>query len=532
MNYLLEQPTAKKTPQSVPIPGKEKMMERNNAGGFAFTADMWTRLERFLILGSSGGTYYVSQQDLTKQNVDNVRACIAADGLRAVQVIRDISLAGRAPKNDPALYALALAASVSDQKTTSAALAALPVVARIGTDLFTFSAFIDTMRGWGPALRRAVGAWYTEKPTEKLAYQLVKYQQRNGWSHRDVLRLAHPKSTNPLLRYAVKGNEVDHPTGVDLIAAFERAKTADEKILVSLVREHGLTREMIPTEHQKSPAVWEALLEKMPATAMIRTLGRMSACGLVAPFSDASAKVVAQLADREFLKRGRVHPIKVLAALLTYKAGRGQKGSLSWTPVPQVVDALNDAFYSTFDLVPSTGKRFYIGIDVSGSMRMGSVAGLDGLTPNMGAAAMAMLVARTEPNHFIGGFAHQFVNLGISKSDRLDAAMKKCQCEFGGTDCAIAIKHALANKYPVDAFVVITDGETWAGDVHNSQAIVDYRQKTGIDAKMIVINMVANRTSLKYPSDVGSLDVVGFDASVPAIISGFMGAQTEAIEED
>lgn len=532
MNYLLEQPTAKKTPQSQPILGKEKIMERNNAGGFAFTADMWTRLERFLILGSSGGTYYVSQQDLTKQNVDNVRACIAADGLRAVQTIRDISLAGRAPKNDPALYALALAASGKDQKTTAVALAALPAVARIGTHLFTFAAFVDTMRGWGPALRRAVGAWYLEKSTDKLAYQLVKYQQRDGWSHRDLLRLTHPKSKNVLMRYAVKGNEVGHTTGVPLIEAFERGKTADEKTVISLIREFGLTREMIPTEHQKSPAVWDALLEKMPATAMIRTLGRMSARGLIIPFSDASAKVVSRLNDREFLKHGRVHPIQVLAALLTYKNGRGQKGSLSWTPVPQVVDALNDAFYSTFGLAPSTGKRFYIGIDVSRSMTGGSVAGLDGLTPNMGAAAMAMLVARTEPNHFIGGFATQFVDLGISKSDRLDAAMKKCQRSFGGTDCAAAIQHALANKYPVDAFVVITDGETWAGDAHNAQAIVDYRQKTGIDAKMIVINMVANRTSLKDPVDAGSLDVVGFDASVPTIISGFMGAATETVSED
>jgi Ca-activated chloride channel family protein len=32
------------------------------------------------------------------------------------------------------------------------------------------------------------------------------------------------------------------------------------------------------------------------------------------------------------------------------------------------VDALNDAFYAAFDLVPATGKRFMLGIDVSGSM--------------------------------------------------------------------------------------------------------------------------------------------------------------------
>jgi 60 kDa SS-A/Ro ribonucleoprotein len=532
MNYLLEQPTAKKTPQSKPIPGREKVMERNNAGGFSFKADSRTRLERFLILGSESGSYYVGQSDLTAQNVDNVRACIAADGLRTVQTIRDISLAGRAPKNDPALYALALAASGKDQKTTAAALAALPAVARIGTHLFTFAAFVDTMRGWGPALRRAVGTWYLEKPADKLAYQLVKYQQRNGWSHRDMLRLAHPKASNVLLRYAVKGAEVENSVLPAIVTAFENAKGADEKTIVSLIREHGLTREMIPTEHQKSAAVWEALLENMPVTAMIRTLGRMSACGLVVPFSDASAKVVGRLGDRDFLKRGRVHPIQVLAALLTYKNGRGQKGSLSWTPVPQIVDALNDAFYSAFDLVPSTGKRFYVGIDVSGSMASGVVAGLDGLTPNMGAAAMAMLIARTEPNHFIGGFAHQFVDLGISKSDRLDAAMNKCRRDFGGTDCSIAITHALANKYPVDAFVCVSDGESWAGSEHTSQAIIRYRQATGIDAKVIYVNMVANRTSLKDPEDAGSLDVVGFDASVPSIIAGFIGAQAKGGETE
>lgn len=542
MNYLLDQATAKNTPQSKPIPGKEKKMERNNAGGFAFTADMWTRLERFLILGSSGGSYYVGENDLTKQNVDNVRACIAADGLRTVQAIRDISLAGRAPKNDPALYALALAASTKDQKTVAAALAALPAVARIGTHLFTFAAFVDTMRGWGPALRRAVGAWYLEKPAEKLAYQLVKYQSRGGWSHRDLLRLTHPKAKDTdhsvVLRWAVKGSDlVDNLILPSFIAGFEDAKTADEKTLISLIRSHGLTREMIPTERQKSPAVWEALLEKMPMGAMIRTLGRMGASGLLAPLSDASRKITAQLSDREALRQARVHPIQVLAALLTYKTGHGQKGSLSWTPVPQVVDALNDAFYSAFEFVEPTGKRFYPGIDVSGSMKMGQVGGLEGLTPNMGAAAMAMLIARTEQNYFIGGFATSFVDLGISRSDRLDAAMQKANRDFGGTDCAVAIRHALAKKVPVDAFVIITDGETWAGDEHACQSIVDYRNRTGIDAKLIVMNMVANRTRLTETTDAGSLDVVGFDASVPAVISGFLGGNSfggkvEATAED
>lgn len=528
MKYLLEQETEKKTPQSKPIPGREKQMERNNAGGFAFSADMWTRLDRWLILGSDGGSYYVGESDLTKQNVDNVRACIAADGIRTVETIKQISLAGRAPKNDPALYALALAASTKDQKTVTAALSALPAVARTGTYLFTFAAFVDTMRGWGPALRRAVADWYLHKTADKLAYQVVKYQQRNGWSHRDMLRLAHPKSSNVILRYVMKGAETDNSVLPGIITGFEAAKTADEKTLVALIREHGLTREMVPTDHQRSPAVWDALLDKMPMGAMIRTLGRMGAVGLLAPFSDASAKIVGQLSDRDKLRDARVHPIQVLSAMLTYKQGHGQKGKLSWTLVPQVVDALNDAFYAAFEFVPPTNKRFYLGIDVSGSMTGGQVAGIDGLTPNMGAAAMAMLIARTEPNHFIGGFATQFIDLGISKSMRLDQAMSTCQRSFGGTDASIAITHALGRKWPVDAFVIISDGESWAGSIHASQALTMYRQKMGIDAKLIVINMVANKTTLGDTTDPGTLSVTGFDASVPAVIAGFIGGQVES----
>lgn len=552
MSYLLKTPTAKKTPQSQPIPGREKEMTRNDAGGFAFKVDSFARMERFLILGSEGGTYYVGESDLTKQNVDNLRSCIATDGQRAVKMITDISVSGRAPKNDSALYALALAASFGgDVKVRQAALDALPKVARIGTHLFQFSAFIDSMRGWGPALRKAVAAWYLEKPVDKLAYQLVKYQQRNGWSHSDLLRLAHPKADlkaehAALFRWVRKGSEALPENG--LIQDFESAKTADEHKLINLIGYRGLTREMIPTEHQKSPKVWEALLEKMPMTAMIRTLGRMGAVGLLTPLSDAQKLVVARLGDREALRKARVHPIQVLSALITYQQGRGVKGNLTWTAVPQVVDALNDAFYAAFENVEPTGKNFYLGLDVSGSMSSGNISGVPGLTPRMGTAAMAMLVARTEPNFYAAGFSDgsrvrnaprgqtQWGGYGsryvpameavpISKSQRLDAVMRQMeQIPMGGTDCALPMIDALHQNLKVDCFIIYTDNETWAGTIHPKQALDQYRQKLGIDAKLIVCGMTATQCSIADPADQGMLDIVGFDASVPTLINGFLGA--------
>ena len=117
--------------------------------------------------------------------------CIEADGFRVVERIVEISTSGRAPKNDPALFALALAAAVGDDVTRRAALDALPQVARIGTHLFHFLDFVEGFRGWGRGLRRGIGNWYNVMPTGRLAYQAVKYQQRDGWSHRDALRLAH-----------------------------------------------------------------------------------------------------------------------------------------------------------------------------------------------------------------------------------------------------------------------------------------------------------------------------------------------------
>ena len=55
-----------------------------------------------------------------------------------------------------------------------------------------FATFVEGFRGWGRSLRRAVGRWYTGRSVDALAYQAVKYRSREGMTHRDLLRLAHP----------------------------------------------------------------------------------------------------------------------------------------------------------------------------------------------------------------------------------------------------------------------------------------------------------------------------------------------------
>jgi 60 kDa SS-A/Ro ribonucleoprotein len=263
----------------------------------------------------------------------------------------------------------------------------------------------------------------------------------------------------------------------------------------------------------------------MPLTAMIRNLATLTRIGLVAPMSDAARRVVAELGDRERIRRARVHPIAILAALKTYEQGHGERGQHTWNPVQQVVDALNEAFYLAFDNVEATGRRWLLGVDVSGSMASGAVAGIAGMTPRVAAAAMALVTAATESRHEIMAFQNGFVRLGVSPRQRLDEVVRRTSgLPFGPTDCAQPMLHALERKLEVDAFVVLTDSETWCGRVHPVQALRQYRERMGIPAKLVVQAFVANRFSIADPDDAGMLDVIGFDTAVPALIRDFVAA--------
>lgn len=516
--------STKQTPQSEPIPGSTQVA--NSAGGFAWAVDDWTRLDRFLILGSEGGTYYIEERALTRENAEAVTRCIQADGQRAVSRIVEISQGGRAPKNDPAIFALALAASVGDNATRRAAFQALPDVCRIGTHLFHFAAFMEQFRGWGRGVRRSVGAWYQDRELNDLAYQLVKYRQRDEWSHRDLLRLSHPKASEPernaLYHWVVSGTAPDPLPRV--VVGFTDAQEATSAASIArLIRDYRLPREAIPTQWLSDAGVWEALLEDMPMTAMIRNLATMTRVGLLAPMSEAARTVVSQLQSRDGLRRARVHPLSVLAALKTYESGRGARGQHSWSPVPQVTDALDAAFYLTFENVEPTDKRLLLALDVSGSMSGGDVAGVPGLTPRVAAAAMALVTAAREPNHAFAAFFDRIAAISISPRERLDAVVNKIdRYDFGRTDCALPMLYAMEKDLALDAFVIYTDSETWYGSIHPVQALDQYRRHTGIPARLIVVGMVSNGFSIADPDDGGMLDVVGFDTSTPAVISDFI----------
>ncbi len=513
-----------------PIRGKK--MIKGAGGGFGFEIADLSRLDRFLILGHEGGTYYADQRTLTVQTVDCIDRLLAANrGREVVERIVEISESGRAPKNDPAVFALAYVAAKPGHEASYLALNNLRKVCRTGTHLFDFLNHCKSLnRGWGNAFKNAVADWYDRSPLS-LANQVTKYAQRNGWSHRDVLRKCHATTQdtalNNVLRYVTQRETWKRETATGeafgFLCAVEECQnpTTTDTRRIQLIEQYGLVREHLPTQSLNNPAIWEALLQKMPLTALLRNLGKLASIGLTKPLSAASKHACDLIGDVEALKAQRVHPVAVLLASKVYAAGHGVLGSLTWTPDQQILRALDGAFYSAFANVEPTGKRFLLGVDVSGSMSGGGCVGSPFITPREAAGVMAMVVARTEKNSFVHGFSNTFVPLNISPNDSLPTVLRTMSgLPFATTRCALPMEYARKAGINVDVFCIFTDNETNCGP-HPSTALNDYRKSSGIKSKLAVFGFTNSNFSIADPSDNGMLDFVGFDAHTPLLLADF-----------
>lgn len=534
-NFASKQKRARvATPVTERTPGRNDEVV-NNTGGFVFKVNDKSRLERFLILGTDKGTYYVGEQDLTKQNVDVLNRMMKADIQSYVQTIVEVSSSGRALKNDPAIFALAYAMASNDVKDKAVIRAAVPLVARTSTHLYRYGKFVDALGGWGRAKRQSVAEWYETKDASTLSYQAVKYRQRDGWTHRDLFRLSHPKGIDRYVGDFILGKDSDAVAtfdGPDYIAGFKVLQSAktEKGVLDALEQFPYMPWETIPTQFLKNVKVWKTLFYQgqLRGQALVRNITRLARIGA---FDDMvfAADYAARLADGKMIEKTRLHPINFLNAAVVHQEGQVDRRSggywsygrnKDWKTNGKIVDALNEGFHLSFKAVEPAGKRTLVATDVSGSMSQNAI-GLD-LSCAQVSAAVAMTVARTEPYSDIVGFADSIRDLGITGRTSLDSAMQKVQqWNFGSTNPTAAIQYAQRKGIAVDTFVIITDNEVNTGSAKPFQALKQYRDKTGIDARLAVLGVASTDFTIADPTDSGMMDFVGFDSNAPKALADF-----------
>ncbi len=510
---------------------------QNNQGGFVFTVDDMARAKRFLILGSEA-SFYEPGSKLSMDNAEALQRLAKSDQVfELINLIVDVSVSGRAPKQSPGLFALAVVISQTEDASAKAyAYSKLSEVARTASTLFEFTDYLSQFQNLGGmGFQKAIGRWYNEKSLDDLAYQMVKYRQRNGYDHSRLLRLSkRVKSSDrpelaPLLDWAL-GKKVPPLNLPRAAQGYELAKVANLPDIPWLIKEYGLSWEMLPTESLNNYKVWEALLEgNLPLGALIRQLPRLTNLGLIANFQAYTAEIEDRLTNANAIKKARIHPLQALVAMRTYGSGRGM--SQIWTPVRRIVDALEETFYKSFDFVEPTGKTHMLALDLSGSMTWHNVAGMP-ITPREASACMAMVQARIEREYLITGFSathHDWRNssmtqLNISAKSRLGDVIQEIQSKpAGGTDLSLPMETAIDQKIPVDAFVIYTDNELGYGKRHPFQALAAYRREMNKpDAKLIVAATLASDFSIADPSDSGMLDIAGFDTAAPGVMADFV----------
>jgi 60 kDa SS-A/Ro ribonucleoprotein len=577
--------------QMAPRVGHEDIMIKNSSGGFTYKISDEEMINRILILGTNSNTYYSSAEKLTNDAIEFIKKMVLeGNGLFLIEKLKEVYVSGRAPKQDPLFFVLALLTQ-SD----------MPLDVRksgydIVSNLRTFSQLYlwkgirkqlaNKKKCFGRAVRDAFFRMIQNKSGEQFAYQAVKYRSRKfgseTWSIDDIIKCSHIPSkklktdSQLVISYLIKGmekTEEDYKKCIDdkttkvmqFLRAVEvvKSEACTSDTAIQLVRQFKLPREVLHTKLLNDSNVWRSLLFTstvadtgvirkiiMPITALIRNLGVMSQRGLFDD-CDVATLVANYITNPAVLKAGRVHPVTILLAKLTYSSGKGIKGKLTWSVNKQISDALEEAFYVAFGNIEGTGKRIMHAIDCSGSMTL-AVCAIPYLSACQAVSTLVMEAVRREYKYHIDHkteyvqdimlFNHTSSFVDIDHTHKLNEVMKIVQDRnFGSTDCAQPMIKALEKfnssegKYGLyDLFIVYTDNETYYNPkIHPSEALDNYIKATGIDAKMVVIGTTPTPNSIGYGENSVlsttnpknntplALNIVGFDLNAPILIRNF-----------
>ena len=459
----------------------------NNAGGFVWQISDKEQVIRYLVIGSEGGNYYQTPQQVSSTCASCVlRMTRTPDNFKwLIETIRDVSISGRAAKQESTL--LALATAIVFAPTPAAKTEALNAVndcVRILTHMYMLIGYIKifskaghpslttgstsvsnsnevaTLRshrsakaeqepvtvgsGIGRGIRRVFGEYFYSRSGIEIANLMTKYQNREGWTIKDVLTLIHidPKRMKDdggrlAIEHVFKTKEefepiiatappTTEPTKTFLSAIKEihtivlrpSASQSELDRIIHLINTVGLCREQLPSQLFKHKKVWEALLfskgangkgKGMPLTALIRNLGKLTTAeiGIIAPFSTIPIQsltptvkhICDRITDAADIKRTRIHPYTILVAMMTYKKGHGDKGGMMWSHNIHIVEALDKAFKLAFQNITPTGKRIKIALDVSGSMSAAFCTGSPVVSCAVGSVAMMMMTLYVENQH-------------------------------------------------------------------------------------------------------------------------------------
>jgi 60 kDa SS-A/Ro ribonucleoprotein len=293
--------------------------ENNN---FTHTISTKDYITRILILGCKTNKYSSNTKGLDEEAKEFIKKQITnGNGNQVLDIVRDIYISGRAPKQDMTIYVHALLCRSEDNVLRAAALRFLKEYRTI-SQIYSWKNIHSKIpnadgkitKGFGRAVKRNLNEWILSKTPDALAYQATKYMSRGEWGIVDLMKCIHTKTgtgdnrvfkdkdgnvienknkcegvcesnknhvpAKPIdlvLRYIIEGVEPMNELAFEYdltnepvykyLKAIDHAKTMTNfdktkkaNLLIKIIQKFNLTREQVPTEALSNPMVMAALL--------------------------------------------------------------------------------------------------------------------------------------------------------------------------------------------------------------------------------------------------------------------------------
>ncbi|WP_127587216.1 TROVE domain-containing protein [Paenibacillus koleovorans] len=478
-----------------------------NADGYpAYVRSKEEQYIQVLVTNTFGQTFYADQDDLMKDADDLHREMAQTNPefmAKALVYARNEGYMRLQP-----LFGLAI---LSEYRPDLLAKVFLRVV-RIPSDLSDFLTILQGMgRGeGGRAVKRQVNRFLAGVSE----YWAIKYNGRGrGYSLGDAIATAHPKPADlkqqALFRY-LRGQEANLSLlpQVDALEQLKLAKTELEQL--HWIEVGKLPHEVVTGAVKPTQAIWEALIDQMPAMALLRNLNTLERAGVLENRYNLDT-VVARLTDVHTLRKAQIFPFRFAKAFRQVKH-------------QALRDALRDAVEATFANLPDLEGRTAIFLDTSGSMNSGEYL-------QIGSVFALALYKKTEGDSLFWLFDTVVVDPRPSRRDSILSQADQIQAR-GGTDTGAPVRELLRKREKVDQIVIITDEQQNSGSPFYEE-LMKYRSKVNPDVRAFIIDIAPYRSAMVPPLDRNTFYIYGWSDTVLSFIAHSIrgyGTMVQAVE--
>lgn len=510
-------------PVQVPL---DSHQVRNEAGGYVYPMEEKSRIFQFLVMGTTN-SYYSSKEEMIAKNLKDIRVLVNKYPEWTLEKVASIDARGISQKHNALIFVCAILLYHENPLVRTDSRVTLEKLIRTGYHALSYLNYINAVRdferaqgrkaGFGRAKISPLRDWVEGLSTRELVLQRIKYHQRDGMRLEDIFNFSHPNLRSISAKHDLIGHWIMGALSDEDKKALQALVEADDedakqinawavinnaeitvKEAATLIRDHKLPREAVPTHFLRHQEIWSALFRHMPIHALIRNLRVMSDNGFLK--SETRGMILYRLGDVEALKKSRVTPMDILKAW----------GMLKDRDV-DVGQALERTFMKLMKVQDKVDANVLVAVDVSGSMSIHlSDTQREGLHAIEAATGMALAAKSAFTHVDIMGFSDCVATLNHESLDP-DKAWDRWG---GGTTASLAVDYMDKSNTVYDAVLFITDNDTWLGN-HVQSEVKKYRDRNNVPTVLAVNSTKASGQTLADPNDLLSLDLSGF---VPEVL--------------